>query len=85
MILKISRQLSSQSFDFNPFALVVNYAVRNNTQDFSVFELTDAKRSAGAVRMAADFFRKREKLHLGMRALAVCPMCLVCSGRHIIG
>ncbi len=53
------RQLSTQNFDFNPFALVVNYAVRNNTQDFSVFELTDAKRNAGAVRMAADFLSQK--------------------------
>ncbi len=53
------RQLREQSFDFHPLALMVNYAVRSNTQDFSVYELTDAKRSVGTARMAADFLSQK--------------------------
>ncbi|MGC4021430.1 MAG: hypothetical protein QM734_05545 [Cyclobacteriaceae bacterium] len=46
-------------FDFNPLVVFVNYAARNGTQDFSVYELVDPKTSVAAIRMAADFLSQK--------------------------
>ncbi len=53
------RQLRDLSFEFNPLTLIVNHAVQTNTKDFSVYELTDKKRTLGEVRMAADFLSQK--------------------------
>jgi hypothetical protein len=53
------RQLRDQSFEFNPLILVVNHAQQINNPDYSVYELTDTKRPAGVVRMAADFLSQK--------------------------
>jgi hypothetical protein len=62
------RQLRNLSFDFNPLIMVVNYAVQNNTKDFSVYELTSKERQIGAVRMAADFLSQKGMIECDSRS-----------------
>ena len=53
------RLLKDPGFDFNPLVKFVNYALQANTQDFTVFELTDSKNTVGIIRMAADFLSQK--------------------------
>ncbi len=62
------RQLRDPSFDFNPLALVVNYASRSNTRDFSVYELADKNRKIEIVRMAADFLSQKGMIDYDSRS-----------------
>ncbi len=61
------RVLRNLNFDFNPLTLMVNYAVQHNSQDFSVYELTDKTKTIGEVRMAADFLSQKGMIEYDAR------------------
>lgn len=73
-------QLKGVGLGFHALAYFVNYAKRNNTQDFFVYDLADATRSTEKIRMAADFLSQKGmilydartgKVHLKDKALHV--------------
>jgi len=61
------RRLRDQNFDFNPLAVMVGYAQQHNTQDFSVYELTESTRTAGMAKMAADFLSQKGMIDYNAR------------------
>ncbi len=62
------RLLRGQGFNFHPLALVVNYANKINSPDFSVFELVEPNKSLNTVRMAADFLAQKGAIDYDSRS-----------------
>src|SRR5207249_2948581 len=62
------RLLKGQGFSFHPLALVVNYAKKIGSNDFSVFDLVDSKRNLNAVKMAADFLSQKGAIDYDARS-----------------